>query len=191
MKPTSTLPQSELRSRVQSKRKALSADSRAAMSHKISMLLEDLLKVKNPAKVATFFPIQNEPDLQLSSSGYTLCYPRVEGDALAFYETKASPADFQKSPLSVPEPPLDRSSRVSLSASDVVLIPGVAFNFKGQRIGMGKGYYDRFLAQSPSQRWGVGYGFQLLTEEWSSQEWDQNVHLLVTENFALEIGSAK
>jgi 5-formyltetrahydrofolate cyclo-ligase len=181
----SAVRQDELRQRLLRERKKLSAQDREAFSSRIRLLLEDLFRVRRPRRVATFLSVQNEPDLQLEPRGFNLCYPRVNGERLDFYETALTPDQFEKSPLSVMEPPLAQSRRVELGAEDVVLVPGVVFNFKGHRIGMGKGYYDRFLATSKASPWGIGYGFQLLADDWSSQPWDKNMQLFVGENFAL------
>jgi len=45
---------------------------------------------------------------------------------------------------------------------DLILVPGVAFDLKKNRLGRGKGYYDRYFNQSKVQKWGIGYDFQLL-----------------------------
>jgi len=45
---------------------------------------------------------------------------------------------------------------------DLVLVPGVAFDWSGNRLGRGKGFYDRLLAKTSGVKCGVGYDFQLL-----------------------------
>jgi len=45
---------------------------------------------------------------------------------------------------------------------DLVIVPAVAFDVKKNRMGRGKGYYDRFLKDSKALRWGVGFDCQLL-----------------------------
>lgn len=48
------------------------------------------------------------------------------------------------------------------SDPDLILVPGVAFDMKKNRLGRGKGYYDRYFNQSKAPKWGVGFDFQLL-----------------------------
>jgi 5-formyltetrahydrofolate cyclo-ligase len=60
------------------------------------------------------------------------------------------------------------------------IVPGVAFDRKGHRLGMGGGYYDRFLSDAKSLTIGLAYAFQLL-DEFSVEPWDKNVNAVCTE----------
>lgn len=62
---------------------------------------------------------------------------------------------------------------------DIVLVPGVAFSRQGQRLGMGKGYYDRFLPQTKALRVGICAKYNLL-ECLPVDEYDAYMDYLVT-----------
>ncbi|MCM1369682.1 MAG: 5-formyltetrahydrofolate cyclo-ligase [Candidatus Amulumruptor caecigallinarius] len=47
---------------------------------------------------------------------------------------------------------------------DLIIVPGVAFDHKGNRLGRGKGFYDRLLSNTRATKIGVGYEFQIVEE---------------------------
>ena len=59
--------------------------------------------------------------------------------------------------------PIERKF-VGLDKIDLVLVPGLAFDKRGNRLGRGKGYYDRFLKELPENKTyiGLAYDFQIL-----------------------------
>ncbi len=66
------------------------------------------------------------------------------------------------------------------SATDVLCIPGLAFDRAGRRLGRGGGHYDALLTQFPGQKIGVCFAVQVQAEI-PCDPWDQQVDLLVTE----------
>lgn len=79
----------------------------------------------------------------------------------------------------ISEPPLT-AKVVPNSEVDVWLIPALAFDERGVRLGRGGGFYDRFLAESAGVRIGVGYDSMIL-KQLPCDEWDQSMDLIVTE----------
>jgi 5-formyltetrahydrofolate cyclo-ligase len=53
-------------------------------------------------------------------------------------------------------------AEIPLESFNLVLVPGVAFDFSGHRLGRGQGFYDRLLEKVTGIKCGVGYDFQLL-----------------------------
>jgi 5-formyltetrahydrofolate cyclo-ligase len=62
----------------------------------------------------------------------------------------------------------------------LLVVPGVAFDRSGHRLGMGGGYYDRFLSSAKTLTIGLAYEFQLL-EAIPAEQWDKNVNAVCTE----------
>ena len=74
-----------------------------------------------------------------------------------------SHAHLKQGPYGVKEPVEERC--IPLSALQLVIVPGVAFDKKGNRLGRGKGYYDRLLQKLPktTQSIGLAFDFQILS----------------------------
>jgi len=65
---------------------------------------------------------------------------------------------------------------------DLVVVPGLAFDEKGHRIGYGGSYYDRFLVRCP-QALQVGLAYEIqIVKEISPSEWDTPIHKVITED---------
>lgn len=63
---------------------------------------------------------------------------------------------------------------------DIIVAPGVAFDRKGRRLGRGKGFYDRLLAETKATKIGVGYEFQLV-DEIPAESHDVPMDIVITE----------
>lgn len=107
----------------------------------------------------------------LISSGKKVFLPRVEGEdivAVPFGQT-------QKGAFGIEEP----QGQAYNGDIDIAVIPFLAVNERGYRIGYGKGFYDRFLKKTKVLRVGLGYSFQ--TEDFKEDEWDEGLDELLTE----------
>jgi 5-formyltetrahydrofolate cyclo-ligase len=80
------------------------------------------------------------------------------------------------------EPPVDAPATL-LEAGDLVVVPGLAFDSKGNRLGHGKGYYDRAFASGTGESpmlVGFGYEFQVV-DDVPHGEFDRRMDAIVTE----------
>ena len=87
--------------------------------------------------------------------------------------------------------PTDTRCGVVPGNTTVVCVPGIAFSNHGDRIGMGKGYYDRYLSRYP-QLYKIGLAYELQMEySWTPDVCDIAMDLLITEIREVQIDERK
>lgn len=135
---------------------------------------------REAANVATYLGFGSEPDLSaLHDDGPRFCAPRVRGEreALTLHELGGP---LERHPMGMDEPSAD-APRVAPRELDLILVPGLAFDRSGTRLGYGAGLYDRLLAElaPATPRLGVGHP-SLLAEALPREPHDVPVtHLLL------------
>jgi 5-formyltetrahydrofolate cyclo-ligase len=83
----------------------------------------------------------------------------------------------------------DACRQVPAEAIDCVLVPGLAFDSDGNRLGRGKGYYDRFLLQLPAETITIGLAFESqIVDSVPTDTWDKPVKIIITENRVITVG---
>lgn len=109
--------------------------------------------------------------------GIKTAVPRVEGELLRFYYIRHWD-EAEPGTMGILEP---KDGLMQAGCPDcLVLVPGVAFDRRGRRLGYGGGYYDRFLTREPGHfTVGLAYQFQVL-ETILTDPWDQGVEYLLT-----------
>lgn len=96
---------------------------------------------------------------ELLAMGKVVLLPRVVSDTEMTVHRYQSDADLVEGAYGILEP----CGEEWHDAIDVAIVPGMAFDRVGHRLGRGKGYYDRFLSMHPqTYKIGICYPFQLL-----------------------------
>lgn len=118
-------------------------------------------------------------------SGKQIVVPYCENGELTLFRLEHRD-DLEPGMLGILEPRLELrrtdSREVCLEPSDLVVVPGVAFDRQGGRIGQGAGYYDRLLAQAPPGVTAVGIAFECqLVDAIPVLPHDVPMHKVVTE----------
>lgn len=133
-------------------------------------------------RIFAYYPIGNEADVrkivrEAWRQGKQVAFPGVSGEDMVFFRV----SDFLKlhpGTFGVMEP--EETYPVEWE-SGLMLVPGVAFDRRGGRMGFGKGYYDRYLADHPGcTRMGIAYELQV-GDQIPVEETDMPLHYLATE----------
>lgn len=134
---------------------------------------------------ALFMPLKDEPVLLDLPEDIRPCLPKTQPLTKSMtFVLKESVSRFSKSSLGVEEPDGDSGEEVSKDQINLMIIPGVAFDSSGNRLGRGKGYYDRFLKDYKGVKVGVCAKSRFLDFPLPvDPEFDVKVDFILTEDF--------
>ncbi|MDD4839948.1 MAG: 5-formyltetrahydrofolate cyclo-ligase [Clostridia bacterium] len=152
---------------------------------KIIQNILSLSVVKSAKAVFIFLSASGEPDTitlvgELIKAGKKVGVPKCVGNDMKIIEVDEE-CDFKVGAFGLIEP----VSEKELSRIDVVLAPLVAYDKSLNRLGKGKGYYDRYFASTKAVKVGVAYSCQEV-ESVVTDSNDQKLDFVVTENGLLK-----
>jgi len=170
----------EIRKTLLAQRKAFSIDEREAAGRQIVSQICQFDLYAQAQTVALYMPILGEVDLRplVVPDGRRYCFPKVVGNAMVFIEVDGL-TGFELSSFGVPEPTSE--IEVPVSEIELMLVPGLAFDRSGTRLGYGKGFYDRFVAANPGLSVCGICMHDFFVDELPAEEWDQRVGRVITE----------
>lgn len=159
------MDKTKLRNEIRRKKREMTEEQICIASQKLAKLFLNSDLYKNAATIYGYLPYNQEvriiPMLQQAlKDGKRVAVPKVYGDEMRFiYLDDLSLVE--KGYSGIPEPIADEPIADDLNA--LVLMPGLAFDRKGHRIGYGGGFYDKFLMkESNHPTLALCYDFQLL-----------------------------
>ncbi|MFH0762334.1 MAG: 5-formyltetrahydrofolate cyclo-ligase [Candidatus Omnitrophota bacterium] len=162
------LTKQKIRSKIFLKLKTQKEEERIIKSRIITRKLIRTKVFKTAKVLMCYIALKGEVDTQgvikqAIKSGKVVAVPVCKKDNLAILPCILNDkAGFKRGPYGVVEPALQK--RVPLREIDLVLVPGVAFDKKGNRLGRGKGFYDRFLKKinGCTETIGLAFRYQIL-----------------------------
>ena len=170
-------------------RAALGVPERLAAADAVAAAFASRPELRAPGHVAGYWAVGGELPLHRVQTqlapGQVWCLPVVQDDAtLRFAPWRAGDATVANR-FGIPEPAVDAPSTLDAAELTVVLVPLVAFDAAGHRVGMGGGYYDRTFAfrhaaAAPPWLVGVGYALQEVADA-GAQAWDVRLDAIATE----------
>jgi len=142
---------------------------------------------KKAKTLALYYPVKGEVNLlhlfEISKKEKKkVFFPKVKGDSLSFINVE-SLDKLKPGFASIPEP---EGEETALEDLELIIIPAVAFDMRGYRLGMGGGFYDDLLRKKKQSQIGIGvaFHFQILDKipvDW----WDEKVDILISEELTL------
>jgi len=157
-------------------------------SVKICEQVEKIIQEEELSSIMVFISFRNEVNTyplidKLIEQEKTVLAPLMDGTKkeLLPYQLSGKKNELVRNHYGIDEPNPKVCHLFPVRQLDLVLVPGLAFDRKGYRIGYGGGYYDRFLRRCPQAIWlGLAYEKQLI-DEIPHENWDVPVNFIATE----------
>lgn len=180
-----------LRSQTLLKRRNLTEDEWGEKNEQLLQRLQSLEVYQLAERILMYYGVKNEADpvplvSQCIEQGKRVYFPFIDSENDIFHagEVVSVHQDMELGAFNIMEP----KDRVSCEVEriDLVLVPGVVFDHQGNRIGMGKGFYDRFFhqfqdSQHEHKRVGLAFDFQIVPSL-PAEEFDERVGWVVSES---------
>lgn len=184
------------RTRALAARARLSAGARRRAAARVHARLDELAEMRGARVVLAYAAMPAELDLdawlrRLLHGGVAVLLPRVDGDRLQVAPVGDLARDLAPGWRGVREPHPDVPA-VRPDTVDAAVVPGLAFDARGGRLGYGGGHFDRLLAELPAAVDVVGVAFDVqLTSMVPAAAHDRSVDLVVTERRVLRRGRGR
>ena len=187
MSGVSFLKKTEIRKTLLKQRRGLSASKKTQYELQMLNSLRTWDVFKEACIIHIFLSKADEPEtsqiIELAwKSGKQIGVPCVLPDTPELFHSQLNSfEDLRPGDLVVLEPSPEQRTALTPESFDLVIVPGVAFDRQGGRLGYGKGYYDRFLDQSLAFRLALAFDFQIL-ETVPTEMYDVPMDGILTEN---------
>ncbi|HEY6914589.1 MAG TPA: 5-formyltetrahydrofolate cyclo-ligase [Paludibacter sp.] len=151
----------QIRQEIRLLKKSLTKDLKQAQAKAVFEKIEMLSEFKAAETILMYWSTPDELPTQAAISAWCtekqLFLPSVNGEKMVLKRYSPNGKLVQKS-LGIWEPDLSETYNGKI---DLVIVPGIAFDLEKNRLGRGKGYYDRFFKKYKPLKIGVGFDFQL------------------------------
>jgi len=182
-----------IRKRMRKMRERMSVNERMEKSNRIYERVEKFIHEKELQSIMAFVSMKNEVNThllidRLIDHGKIVLAPVMDKitKGLLPYRLIDNKNELVRNDYGIYEPHPHVCELFPVEKIELVLVPGLAFDRNGYRVGYGGGYYDRFLKQCPQAIWlGLAYENQLV-DYIPHKEWDVPVNMIVTEERMLD-----
>ena len=156
-----------LRERMRQKKREMTREQIHTASLQLGELLFRHPYYQQASTIYGYLPINQEVRtehmlLRAMEDGKRIALPKIVGQEMRFFYMENLDL-AEKGYCGIPEPPEDAPPAMDSTA--LVLVPGLAFDSRGYRVGYGKGFYDAFLSREPGHpTLSLCYGFQMVAQ---------------------------
>ncbi len=182
-----SIEKAALRKYLLDKRDATSAELRYISSAKIHENLKNSSVYSNSHNIASYFPVGSEVDthdimLNVLKQGKNLLLPKIVNDNIEFYII-SNLEKLEKGAFDIMEP---KDSCKKAENIDCILIPTIGISKSGDRLGYGKGYYDKFLSSIDTVKISLTYTKQIV-KSIPTESHDIKIDLIITEDEIIKV----
>jgi len=174
----------KIRRRIRNKKNILSDMEKSESSRMVFQKIEELPEFINAKSVLLYWSLPDELPthnfIEKWCKTKQILLPMVKEDKMLI-KPFVSTQDLHKSDMGIWEP---ATQNEYLKHIDIVLVPGIAFDKFKNRLGRGKGYYDRYFTNKNITKVGICYDFQLL-ENVPTESYDVKMDIIITPNFSV------
>ena len=190
-----------LRFKLQRQRKSLSVAQNKILSHNIRQQIKASSVFQSAQHIAFYTPVKGEanplPLQKNSDKKFYLPLLSSQKKRHLFFVKIDSNTQYKNNIYDIPEPLYQTENIIPTEDLDLVIMPLVAMDREGNRLGMGGGYYDRsfeFKKNLPTNSkpalMGFAYDFQLV-DNLSAEAWDIPLDYIVTNKEFISIKSSR
>lgn len=176
---------SELRKYIRQLKTLLTPAEKQRQANSVFHDIECLKQFKDAKVVLLYHSLPDELPthsiIDQWSNTKTILLPRVDGEYLRLY--RYSPTLMVHGSYNISEPSMS-CQEYSIGDVDLAIIPAMAFDRKGHRLGRGKGFYDRLLATSSVMKIGVAFNSQIVRNV-PADAFDIGMNMVITDKSLL------
>jgi 5-formyltetrahydrofolate cyclo-ligase len=173
---------------MQTQRRKMPRKEIAKASSKICQLIQMHPTYQSSQTILFYAAINNEVNLNnlaaiALQAKKKVCFPKIEQEHLQAYQI-TSLNQLTRGTYGILEPNTLHATLTDKKNIDLILIPALAYDKQGNRIGYGKGYYDHFLMHTNAHKMGIAFDFQIIPSI-PAESHDQKVNSIVTQRSTL------
>lgn len=179
----------KLREQFKARRDSLSATTKRRLDEQIIQSLLKTAVFQRVEKIAVYYSFGSEINLKPLFElplGKTFYLPAVEKKELQFRLFVPKQTKLISGPYGIKQPST-ASTAATRQEIELIIVPGLAFDEKLNRLGYGGGYYDRYLAKTTAFKLALAYSF-LVVKQLPTSDHDIKMDAIITEKEVLGLG---